>query len=78
MCTRCFDLSLTGTALVPMADQYNHSDTLAGQSFVVKRMMLEERDNPNHFGMSKYMNDYSDFFKDELKVIDSSESKSKL
>ena len=60
-----------------MADQYNHSDFSTGNSFIVKRMMLEEQDNPSHFGMSKYMNNYSDFFQEELKAIDSSEVKSK-
>ena len=60
-----------------MADQYNHSDFTIGNSYIVKRMMLEEQENSNHFGMSKYMNNYADFFQDELKAIDSSEVKSK-
>ena len=33
-------------------------------------MMLEGEDNTYHFGMSKYMNDYSDFFKQELDAIE--------
>ena len=63
--------------MVPMADCYNHLDVQASHNFVVKRMLLEEVDNPYHFNKGRYMCDYSEFFKDELKEIQSVATKSK-
>jgi len=59
VCTRCFGWGLPSTAMIPMADNCNHSDVTVVQEIVHKGMHLTADKNSKYFTKTKYMNDYS-------------------
>ena len=65
--TRCYGWGLPYTSMVPMVDNYNHSCVNVVQEIVHKRMHLEADESCSYFTKTKYMNDYSFFFEEELK-----------
>ena len=64
--TRCFDTTLVKTALVPCADMYNHCHYGSDFRCIVKRLQLSACPESAYFGKSKFMNDYSQLFEQEL------------
>ena len=65
VCTRCFGWGLPSTAMIPMADNCNHSDVSVVQEIVNKKMHLEGDSGTNYFTRTKFMNDYSINFQNE-------------
>ena len=59
VCTRCFGWGLPSTAMIPMADNCNHSDVTVVQEIVHKQMHLEAPRQSKYFTKTKFMNDYS-------------------
>ena len=59
VCTRCFGWGLPSTAMIPMADNCNHSDVTVVQEIVHKQKHLEANRQSSYFTKTKYMNDYS-------------------
>ena len=59
VCTRCFGWGLPSTALIPMADNCNHSDVSVVQEIVHKGLHLTSERGENYFTKTKYMNDFS-------------------
>ena len=59
VCTRCFGWGLPSTAMVPMADNLNHSDVTVVQEICNKPMHLEADQSNKYFTRTKFMNDYS-------------------
>jgi len=59
VCTRCFGWGLPSTAMIPMADNHNHSDVTVVQEVVHKGMQLAAERPSQYFTKTKYMNDYS-------------------
>ena len=64
VCTRCFGWGLPSTAMIPMADNCNHSDVTVVQEIVHKEMHLIADRTSQYFTRTKYMNDYSIVFDD--------------
>ena len=65
--TRRFGWPLPHTGLVPMADNYNHSNVEIVQEVIHKQKQLEASEA--YFTKNKFMNDYSAFFQDELRDL---------
>lgn len=66
VCTRCFGWGLPSTAMIPMADNHNHSDVTVVQEILNKRMHLQADEESNYYTKTKFMNDYSlNFSEDE-------------
>ena len=59
VCTRCFGWGLPSTAMIPMADNCNHSDVSVVQEILNHDMHLVANRESNYFTSTKYMNDYS-------------------
>ena len=64
--------------MVPMADNYNHSNVNVVQEIIHKRIHLEADESSKYFTKTKYMNDYSFIFQEELKQFDSSSEQSEF
>ena len=65
VCTRCFGWGLPSTSMMPMADNFNHSDVKTKKQVVNKKMHLEAERSSKYFTKTKYMNDYSICFDEE-------------
>ena len=65
VCTRCFGWGLPSTAMIPMADNCNHSDVTVVQEILNKQMHLEAEPGTTYFTKTKMMNDYSINFEPE-------------
>ena len=74
ICTRCFGWGLPYTSMVPMADNYNHSDCTTVQEIIHKQMHMEADEDSTYFCKTKYMNDYSFMFQDELQGLEGDDS----
>ena len=61
--------------MVPMADNYNHSDCTTVQEIIHKQMHMEADETSTYFCKTKYMNDYSFMFQDELNGLEGEDSK---
>ena len=72
VCTRCFGWGLPSTAMIPMADNHNHSDVTVVQEIVHKGMHLVADRTSQYFTKTKYMNDYTICF-DEADYADDRE-----
>ena len=59
MCTRCFGWGLPSTAMIPMADNCNHSDVTIVQEIINRQMHLVTEPGETYFTKTKMMNDYS-------------------
>ena len=59
VCTRCFDLDYGRTAMIPMADNYNHYHNEVEFDLVNKSEHLETSVTSPEFVKDKFMNDYS-------------------
>lgn len=59
VCTRCFGWGLPSTAMIPMADNFNHSDVTVVQEIVHKPSHITADTSSKYFTKTKYMNDYS-------------------
>ena len=75
ICTRCFGWGLPFTAMVPMADNYNHSDVTTVQEIIHKQQQMEADETSKYFCKTKFMNNYTFMFKDELAALDKEDSK---
>ena len=62
VCTRCFGWELPTTAMVPMADNYNHSDCTVVHEVIQKQYQMEPDEKSSYFTKTKFMNDYSFMF----------------
>lgn len=62
VCTRCFGWGLPSTAMIPMADNCNHSDVTVVQEIVHRQMHLSAERDSQYFTKTKFMNDYSLMF----------------
>ena len=61
--------------MIPMADNCNHSDVTVVQEIVHKEMHLIAERSSNYFTKTKYMNDYSLCFDEEMYASDDIKSK---
>ena len=59
VCTRCFGWGLPSTAMIPMADNCNHSDVTIVQEIINKEMHLNAEHGTTYFTKTKMMNDYT-------------------
>ena len=59
VCTRCFGWGLPSTAMIPMADNINHSDVTVVQEIFNSEMHPQADRSTAYFTKTKYMNDYS-------------------
>lgn len=59
VCTRCFGWGLPTTAMIPMADNCNHSDVTVVQEIIHKGMQMQGKRDTQYFTKTKFMNDYS-------------------
>jgi len=75
VCTRCFGWGLPSTAMIPMADNLNHSDVTVVQEIVHKYMHLIADRTSNYFTKTKYMNDYSLCFDEGMYISDDVKTK---
>ena len=64
VCTRCFGWGLPSTAMIPMADNLNHSDVTIVQEIVTKAIHINAERKSPYFTKTKFMNDYSICFDD--------------
>ena len=67
VCSRCFGWGLPTTSMVPMADNFNHSDVSNVQEIIHRNLHLDIDEENSYFTKTKYMNDYSMVFEEELK-----------
>ena len=74
VCSRCFGWGLPSTAMVPMADNFNHSDVSNVQEIIVKDMHLDIQEGHGYFTKTKMMNDYSEIFQEELQKLEGDDS----
>ena len=63
VCTRCFGWGLPCTAMVPAADNFNHSDVTVIQELINIPLHLEKDEESSYYTRTKFMNDYTDLFK---------------
>ena len=75
VCTRCFGWGMPYTSMIPMADNYNHSDCNTVYEVIHKQMHMEADEESPYFCKGKYMNDYSFIFQDELDGLEGDDSK---
>lgn len=59
VCTRCFGYGLPYCAMIPMADNLNHSDVNVSCEVINKTLHLEADESSTYFTKTKFMNDYS-------------------
>ena len=59
VCTRCFGWSMPTTAMIPVADNFNHSNVQTEFSIFHKKMHLECNRDSQYFTKTRFMNDFS-------------------
>ena len=68
--TRCFDIGAGVYAMVPMADNYNHSHKAVEYYVISRKKILNQEAVKTHKEKNMMMNDYSFLFKKELADFD--------
>lgn len=59
VCTRCFSQGTESAAMIPMADNVNHSCADVNQEMVSVGLHLSQLQHPSYYRIYKMMNDYS-------------------
>jgi len=75
VCSRCFGWGLPHTSQVPMADNFNHADCNTVQEVVHKRLHMEADEKSSYYQKTKFMNNYTFMFEEELKALENDDSK---
>ena len=64
VCTRCFGWGLPYCAMIPLADNLNHSDVSIMNEVVNKKLQLLGDEESSYFTRMKFMNNYREIFED--------------
>jgi len=60
VCSRCFGWGMPTTAMIPYADNLNHSDKFIVNETIHKRLhLLGDKNEGTYFQRDKFMSDYS-------------------
>ena len=65
VCTRCFGYGTESTAMIPMADNLNHSSVDVSNEMVSKLKHLEKQQSLSYYRIGKFLNDYSSIFSED-------------
>lgn len=65
VCSRCFGWGLPTTAMIPMADNLNHSYVSVLNETINTNLHLEADEKSHYFTKDKFMNNYEDVFTEE-------------
>lgn len=69
VCSRCFGWGLPTTAMIPMADNHNHSHITVINETICKPLQIQGDSKSKYFTKDKFMNNYSDIFSpDEIQA----------